>query len=71
MEKAEADEKARYQRRLDLMMQEDEEIQKAKRDQEKSRRRRKDDALKVEDAVDEAFAEGRTVGEAEAGSKEQ
>ena len=70
--KAEADEDARYQRRLELLIKQDEQIQKAKRNQEReSRRRQKDDTLKVEDAVDEALAEGRTFGEAEAGSKEQ
>ena len=70
--KAEADEDARYQRRLELLMQQDEQIQKAKRDQDKeSRRNQKDDALKVGDANDEALAEHRTVGEAEAGSNEQ
>jgi trichohyalin len=69
---AEAQEDARYQRRLELLMQQDEQVQKAKRDQDKeSRRNQKDDALKVGDADGEALAEGRTVGEAEAGSKEQ
>ena len=69
---AEAEEDARYQLRLELLIQQDEKIQKAKRDKdEKSRRNRKDDALKVGDANGEALAEGQTVGEAEAGSKEQ
>ena len=69
---AEAEEDARYQRRLELLIQQDEKIQKAKKDQdEKSRRNLKDDALKVGDANGEALAEGQAVGVAEAGSKEQ
>jgi len=69
---AEAEEDARYQRRLELLIQQDEKIQKAKIEKdEKSRRDPKEVALKVEDANGEALAEGQAVGKAEAGSKEQ
>ena len=67
--KSEAEQKARYQRRLESLIEKDEEIQKAKKD-EKSRRGRKEN-LKVEDAVDEEPAEGEAVGETEVRGKEQ
>ena len=64
MREADAKEKARYQRRLEFMM-----------DQDESNRRNdkypKEVTLKVKDANGEALAEGQAVGKADAGSEGQ
>jgi len=60
MREAEAKEKARYQRRLELMIEQDE-----------MTRGQREVTLKVNDADGKALAEGQAVGKAKAGSKEQ
>ena len=72
-DEADAKERARYQRRLEFLIQEDEKRRQAKQDDDDE-----DDKDKGKEVFDnpevangEALAEGQAVGKAEAGSKEQ